>query len=319
MKKFTNFIFVILFFTIAPNIFAWDATGHKIIAAIAYENLTPETKAKVDQLTCLFDKSNQNGYCSQSPNAAKARFMFDATWADLLRGENVPDFDNWHFTDNPRNPKNPKNVVWAINKSKHVLAKWQYDIYAQAIYFRFLLHFAGDAHQPLHCIEHNDRGGNLVPINSKYADNLHEYWDRGLGEFCSRNFYQIQQHDKYQNYASKSQCTPLSKKELFKLVNYIEYKYPKNYFGDKVNDLNPKNWAIESYDTAVNFAYDLKANQKPTYQYDKKGRAISLERMALAGYRLANLLNNITFKTGSTATKPLTETEAITEVSAIEK
>lgn len=336
MKKLiSNILYFTLFFTVfLPNAFSWDATGHKIIAAIAYENLTPETKAKVDQLTCIFDKSNYNGHCNESENAKLTRFMFDATWADLLRGENVPEFDDWHFIDNPKNSKQPKNVVWAINESKKVLTKWQYDIYEKAVFLRFLLHFAGDAHQPLHCINHGDKGGNLIPINSQYAENLHEYWDRGLGEFCSKDFYQNQQYQNfrhyknnyyqnknnyYQNYQKRSQCHPLTKKELFKLANYIEYKYPKNYFGNKANDLNPKNWAIESYDTALNFAYNVYPNSKPSYQYEQEGRKIALERIALAGYRLANLLNNLPPNLAAASSKPLRQMEAIDEVRRVEK
>jgi hypothetical protein len=307
-KKFLFFVITFLSLIILQNSYAWDATGHKIIAAIAYDNLTPETKAKVDQLTCIFDKNNHDGFCNNSENAKKTRFMFDATWADLLRSENIPDFDDWHFIDNPNNSTQPKNVVWALNESKKVLSKWQYDIYEKAIFFRFLLHFVGDAHQPMHCVNHNDRGGNLVPINSKYADNLHEYWDRGLGEFCSRFSYEDQ-----------TNCSPLSKKELNQLINYIEYRYPKNYFDSKIYDLNPKNWAIESNLIANNFAYQLTANSKPSYKYDKIGRKIALEQIALAGFRLANLLNNIEINLAAASSKPLTEIEAIEEVKNIEK
>lgn len=307
-KKIIFFIITFSLFAIIQNSYGWDATGHKIIAAIAYDNLTPETKAKVDQLTCIFDKNNHDGFCNNSEKANKTRFMFDATWADLLRGENIPDFDDWHFIDNPNNPTEQKNVVWAIDESKIVLAKWQYDIYEKVIFLRFLLHFVGDAHQPMHCVNHNDRGGNLVPINAKYANNLHEYWDRGLGEFCSRFSSQ-----------NLTNCSPLSKQELKQLTNYIEYRYPKNYFGSKIYDTNPKNWVTESNLIANNFAYKLAANSKPSYQYDKIGREITLQQIALAGYRLANLLNNIPINLAAASSKPLTEIEAIEEVKAIEK
>src|SRR5262249_22815151 len=55
---------------------------------------------------------------------------------------------------------------------------------------KFLLHFVGDIHQPLHAITHvdpdthvEDRGGNCVGIlrgNAKNPARLHAYWDTAL-------------------------------------------------------------------------------------------------------------------------------------------
>jgi hypothetical protein len=49
----------------------------------------------------------------------------------------------------------------------------------------FLVHFVGDMHQPLHCSDNNDQGGNKVVVtfgdhggNRPY--NLHSLWDSGL-------------------------------------------------------------------------------------------------------------------------------------------
>jgi hypothetical protein len=47
---------------------------------------------------------------------------------------------------------------------------------------KFLLHFVGDMHQPLHASDHNDRGGNSVKVmvdgfDHKSRDSLHGFWD----------------------------------------------------------------------------------------------------------------------------------------------
>jgi hypothetical protein len=44
---------------------------------------------------------------------------------------------------------------------------------------KFLIHFIGDLHQPLHAAEHQDRGGNCVGLNPPQdrQTNLHAYWD----------------------------------------------------------------------------------------------------------------------------------------------
>jgi hypothetical protein len=63
---------------------------------------------------------------------------------------------------------------------------------AQAL--RFVIHFVGDIHQPLHCatrVSHahpeGDRGGNLFMVavsdenGSSHPAKLHGYWDGELG------------------------------------------------------------------------------------------------------------------------------------------
>ena len=45
---------------------------------------------------------------------------------------------------------------------------------------KWLVHFVGDIHQPLHCEDDNDRGGNDVPavfFNRQAGENLHHIWD----------------------------------------------------------------------------------------------------------------------------------------------
>ena len=45
----------------------------------------------------------------------------------------------------------------------------------------FLIHFVGDMHQPLHCTDHHDKGGNDVKLTFfGRPTNLHSLWDSGL-------------------------------------------------------------------------------------------------------------------------------------------
>jgi S1/P1 Nuclease len=46
---------------------------------------------------------------------------------------------------------------------------------------RFVVHFVADLHQPLHCEDHHDRGGNQQHVFFEgHPDNLHWVWDTGL-------------------------------------------------------------------------------------------------------------------------------------------
>jgi hypothetical protein len=60
---------------------------------------------------------------------------------------------------------------------------------------RFLIHFVGDLHQPLHAVTNNDEGGNCVPVAyfsalpqlrnpvaENYTPNLHAVWDTSILE-----------------------------------------------------------------------------------------------------------------------------------------
>ena len=45
----------------------------------------------------------------------------------------------------------------------------------------FLVHFVGDMHQPLHCSDNNDKGGNDIKLDFFGRNsNLHSVWDSGL-------------------------------------------------------------------------------------------------------------------------------------------
>ena len=49
----------------------------------------------------------------------------------------------------------------------------------QLVALKFLLHFVGDLHQPLHAADDHDAGGNkkLVAGERVHRGNLHHYWD----------------------------------------------------------------------------------------------------------------------------------------------
>jgi hypothetical protein len=54
-------------------------------------------------------------------------------------------------------------------------------------------------------------------------------------------------------------------------------------------NLNPEIWAAESYTIATKFAYNLPVN----YSYEREAQKICIKRIALAGCRLAALLDTI--------------------------
>lgn len=277
MKKMITFIFVLV---LSPA-FGWDATGHRLIAQIAYDNLNSSAKSQVDRLTQLLDQNYP----------PPQRFLFASTWADQIKNDDVTAFNSWHFinypfsTDGtPLKPPYYENVVWAINQSEQVLQSPHANPYEKAVFLRFLIHFVGDAHQPLHCAERysrqfpqGDESGNLFPVKDSYVQNLHADWDEGLGLF-----------------RGSSKKYPLTNKKVGLLAIRIEQKYPSSFFGNQVDDLNSTDWVQQSFKIATSFAYNnIEQNSALSPAYIEQGQTIVAQQIALAGYRLANSLNQV--------------------------
>ncbi len=115
-----------------------------------------------------------------------------------------------------------------------------------------------------------DRGGNSYTIiykNSK--SNLHKLWDSGVGIFEGSN----------------------SLDHVDDLAQKIMNKYPQSYFGSKAKDLNSDDWAKEGVENAKNYVYTTPQDKTPTDNYLTTGQEIAEQQAALAGYRLANVLN----------------------------
>jgi len=214
-------------------------------------------------------------------------FQQVAVLPDDMKRQGVTAFNAWHYINIPyvlNGVKPPvvakQNVVWAIGQAEQVLSSSKTNRAEKALFLSFLVHLTGDVHQPLHAITRCnkklprcDQGGNLFPVKTKYADNLHKYWDQGL------NFY----NNYYTNY-------PLSQRQIDQLAQILEKKYPKHSF-KQANNLNPQEWAQESYQIARKFVYNIKPNTKPSQSYVTTGQAIVEQRLVLAGYRLAAVLN----------------------------
>ena len=150
---------------------AWGREGHRIVALIAADRLTPATRAGVADLLGPDVRGAMEGA---------------STWADEIRGER-PQTQRWHFVDieisvdgyDPaRDCPDADCVVAQIRKDEHLVADTRLPRPVRAEALRFLIHFIGDVHQPLHCADHHDRGGNAVRvfIGGKET-NLHAVWD----------------------------------------------------------------------------------------------------------------------------------------------
>ncbi len=155
----------------------------------------------------------------------------------------------------------------------------------RAYYVAVLAHLVGDLHQPLHtCTRYTsarpngDAGGNLFRLSGS-PDNLHSYWDGAGGNFQTEL------------------KPPLNQTERQLLTTYaasIMQEFPRSTFTQKLTQLDPSVWAADSHQLARTVAHNgVTENTVPNAAYQTKTRRLSRERIALAGYRLAQMLDGI--------------------------
>jgi hypothetical protein len=171
---------------------AWGDDGHKVVALIAQSFLETDVRKRVNALLAA-DTDSLTAH-----DIASA-----ATWADKFRDSNVggarQKTSQWHFVDIEitapnldaacfNHPPIPAGtvasdgppadcVVDKIQEFAAELANPATDQEEQVVALKFLLHFVGDIHQPLHSSDDNDRGGNNKKVSAAgfRAGNLHHF------------------------------------------------------------------------------------------------------------------------------------------------
>jgi len=188
-------LFAALFVT--SPVFAWGCKGHQTVALIAEKHLTPEARQLLETLLKENPIDPQlKRYCGPFPGSS---FADSSTWPDDVRNalKNGP----WHYIDIARGaPRGPLAgfcgesgcITQAIAEQLAILKDPQADPHKRADAARYVIHFVGDLHMPLHATTNNDEGGNCVPVrffrrnprehNHSYTPNLHSVWDTTIVE-----------------------------------------------------------------------------------------------------------------------------------------
>jgi nuclease S1 len=264
---------------------AWGNEGHEIVAVIAQAYLDPAVRKK---LTAMLAADTSDLTTHDIPS--------EATWADEYRNRNVDNArrrtSNWHFVDieiaDPNidqacfghpEPAQPASagpdkdcVVDKIQEFADELANPDTDPEEQVLALKFLLHFVGDIHQPLHASDNHDRGGNEKKVSAagQPSGNLHHYWDDVFVE----------------------QLGPNAKSIASDLIGHISEDQVRQWSQGTASD-----WAMESFKVAKDDAYGQlpDANSKHVYRLSEDYMATATQDVALqlskGGVRLAFVLN----------------------------
>jgi len=167
---------IILAVLLCPvSAWAWGNEGHKIVAVIAADNLTPSAQSHVANVLGVT--------ADQIASAMEAA----STRPDWEFREEDPSTKPWHFIDIclrdrridvPMRCRDGNCVSDKIDDYSKRLKEGNYDKWGAAGDLAFLIHFVGDIHQPLHAANDADEGGNCIKVDSDpRAKNLHYAWD----------------------------------------------------------------------------------------------------------------------------------------------
>jgi hypothetical protein len=247
---------------LAPGARAWGQSGHSIIAEIAQRRLEPSALRKVKELL-----------------GGEVSLASVASWADGVRLIR-PNTYNWHFVDIPydatsydpaRDCKGTTKgdcVIAAIERFRKELGDPSRPSAERTEALMFLVHFMGDIHQPLHCAERNhDQGGNAVRVSFFGRPmNLHAVWDYGI---IDRRTYDWGEY-----------------------VRHLERDWFPDHDIAAFGNGDPAEWAWATHQLAVNVAYALPDDLNLTDEYYAKSLPAVDQQLALAGVRLAKLLND---------------------------
>jgi hypothetical protein len=335
MRLFAVMPVMFLFLAVPERAAAWHNAGHMAIARIAYQELSEAQKVRVARILKAHPHYARFLAAERPAEVSENEWVFlrASLWPDWVRPDwplfmkekPRPDGDAiaqkyhhgpWHYINLPFilpedppvvAPKDlpapdtdargdPGNILAALKRSMTQLRAPETSDEDRAIALCWLLHLAGDLHQPLHAatfvssqFPYGDMGGNLFLVSAQRggpAVNLHYYWDALL--FApGATFKDIETISEELRRAPEFQRAKLA-------------ALPVDSF---------KAWADESFDVARKVAYrdgrlpgrrakgkvnlnEIKAPLLPE-DYAAAATSVARRRMVLAGYRIADQLANV--------------------------
>src|SRR5690606_21891784 len=187
---------------------AWDQVGHRVIARIAWESMSPATRAKAVALLLAAPPDSElpallpaDGW----PLAERERELFEAAafWADRIRDRERPSHryhePTWHYVNfswRQEGPGGPAveldqpltgDLLTQVQRISATVGDRVRPAAQRGLDLAWLLHLVGDLHQPLHSSARvtaadpaGDRGGNAFGLGEH--GNLHSFWDGVLRE-----------------------------------------------------------------------------------------------------------------------------------------
>ena len=281
------------------QILAWNKPTHMVIGAMVYQEMKKSSPKALARMIALLQKHPQyqqwvdqmNQYHIPLADRDERLLMEAARWPDDTRGSQY-DHPSWHYINFLYQPSLAMPQDSILPTGEHILQayKTNLDLWkstapdsSRAVALCWIMHLVGDVHQPLHTTSFvnaefplGDRGGNMIYIKAKEDSktiNLHSLWD-GLLLASNRPQEAANTAIQLRNEVSRQSLSNLSIK-------------------------NVEQWAKESFSLAKKVAYLAGRIQASTDRengtplpasYTTTAKSIAEKQVALAAYRLADLL-----------------------------
>jgi S1/P1 Nuclease len=334
MRRFLLFVSCCALLCSLRTAMAWNSTGHASVALIAYDQLSPEDKKILTDTLKHHPRAEKDlmGGADINDDRDQVLVTVAATWPDMIRPSMNRGISNpmsftehhaiWHYVDFPYDPSgkshpepvekwdgkgDPENLLQAMQKVTGEVVDPKTSAARRAMDLCWIMHLTGDIHQPLHAVSlfnkdfpDGDKGGNSVTVwVGGQSAPLHSIWD-DLEGFNTRLI------------------------DIRAVADRLEKAHPPSEFTEQLTKMDAKDWAMESFELAKTKVYlngqipgvsrDAVHDRSElvpllSAQYMADAYAVADVRIALAGYRLAALLHDLTSKL---AALPMTAEPATT-------
>jgi hypothetical protein len=296
---------------------AWDDAGHRQVADVAWTRLNARARQEIGAILAAGDARFRPAGAAEAD--MREAFRKAATFPDAIKFTKTTAYEGmidamnrlffvtkppdpadsedtrcktWHYYDEPirdpaAHPPKESNALMAMARARYELGALEGmpapDRKMQCWWLYWIVHIAGDLHQPLHCVSNyesspqGDAGGNLFMIkdpNTGRSARLHGYWDGGITRAIAR--------DKQQG--------------LSATVEEVTKRWAVDYAPSTADagDLDVLSWIDAGAEMADALVYTgIEKQAQPTQGYTELQLALCRRQAVLGGARLAAILNEL--------------------------
>jgi hypothetical protein len=261
-KTAARFFLIISLTGITITAYCWGVTGHRVVAEIAQNHLSKKARKELKDLI------------------GRETLAEWANWPDFIKSDTTHTWDmasKWHYVNIPGNLSKDdfmkalkefkgENLYTQIQEMMKELKDHSLDNEKRQVALRFLIHFIGDLHQPLHVGREEDQGGNKINVTwFEKPTNLHAVWDNLLVE---EQQYSYTEYAKILDIASDEEENAITSSSL-------------------------EDWFYESYELANKVYANVPGNGKLSYRYNYIFKDDLDKQLLKGGLRLAKVLNEV--------------------------
>lgn len=298
--------------------FAWGSKGHRVVGEVAEKFLDLKAKHNIKKILGDESLAKASNWADEIKSDEKIRIRLAKKWTPIkeLNDETALKYliNSWHYTtvsdgktyDTTPHPATG-DIFYGLKKMESILRDKKSSVQDKREALRFLVHFTGDVHQPLHVGGEGDRGGNDCWVNffpdsrAKNIDVCEAQTGTKPNEACQRSQF-VKLHAMWDTFlidrlklsakelandlvTADEDVMILARPSLAGKVETLSGKKKKREFKKLVKkwkkELDFKAWINESKEIRVKYAYPgdtVEDGVLPPYCF-KKGETVKFEQV----------------------------------------